>query len=162
MKVASSSNIVFKSKMFGFDKAQVQSYLKKMVLEHEHDLQEKKDELSSVKKKNEQVEARLEELEKKLEELSSQKNKVADILLAVQEKANAIEQDTIKSCEEKKALIEQEINKKVEEKNGINKDIEGLKTEIVDVLDKYKKQLESVSTMYKEIEAAKALEDQIS
>jgi chromosome segregation ATPase len=134
----------FKGKLFGFDRQEVSSYIRKARSDHEKEMEKKEKEIVDLRRKNKLSEEKVNELQAKIEEIYDQKAKVADVLLKVQEKADLLEEETVKKCEEKKSELDNQISQKVEELDKIKKDIGALKEDVVVVLDRYRTQLENV------------------
>lgn len=140
--------VSFKSKLFGYDKNEVNSYINRIKLENEQALDEKEKDLANIREKARLAQLKVDELQNKIDSIYEKKGKIADILLKVQEKAELMEQETVKKCEDKKLELDNEIASKAEELSGIKKDINTLKEDVITVLDKYRTQLEAMSTLY--------------
>lgn len=140
--------VSFKSKLFGYDKNEVNSYINRIKLENEQALEEKEKDLANIREKARLAQLKVDELQNKIDSIYEKKGKIADILLKVQEKAELMEQETVKKCEDKKLELDNEIANKAEELSGIKKDINTLKEDVITVLDKYRTQLDAMSTLY--------------
>ena len=127
--------------MGGFKKADVNSYIEKILREFDDKLKEKDEEIVSLKNQSKDIRAKYEELAKKADQINDDRTKIADVLIKAQEKAELMLEDArIEALEEKKKLegvIEQEKERLVD----IRQEMKNLKSEVVNTLKKYETQL---------------------
>lgn len=125
----------------GFKKADVNSYIEKILREFDDKLKEKDDEIANLKLQSKDVRAKYEELQKKSDQINEDRAKIAEVLIKAQEKADLmLENARLEALEEKRQLeatIEQDREKLVD----IRQEVKTLKGEIVNMLKKYESQL---------------------
>jgi phage shock protein A len=131
--------------MGGFKKADVNTYIEKILREFDDKLKEKDDEIAGIKLQSKDVRTKYEELQKKADQINEDRAKIADVLIKAQEKADLMmENARLEALEEKKQLeetIEQDREKLVD----IRQEVKALKGEIVNMLKKYESQLGEVA-----------------
>lgn len=127
--------------MGGFNKADVNTYIEKILREFDDKLKEKDDEIAALKNQSKEYRFKYEELLKKAEQINEDRAKIADVLIKAQEKAELMVEDArLEALDEKKRLedvIEQEKERLVD----IRQEMKMLKGEVVSTLKKYETQL---------------------
>lgn len=127
--------------MGGFNKADVNTYIEKILREFDDKLKEKDDEIAALKNQSKEYKFKYEDLLKKAEQINEDRAKIADVLIKAQEKAVLMVEDArIEALDEKKKLedvIEQEKERLID----IRQEMKMLKGEVVSTLKKYETQL---------------------
>jgi F0F1-type ATP synthase membrane subunit b/b' len=127
--------------LFGFSKSDVNSYIEKILKEFDDKLKENDDEITALKNQNRELKAKYEELAKKADQINEDRNKIADVLIKAQEKAELIIEDARIQAMEEKIKIEQLIEEEREKLVDIKQELKILKSEVVSTLKKYESQL---------------------
>ena len=74
--------------MGGFKKADVNSYIEKILGEFDIKLKEKDDEISQLKSQNKDIRMRYEDLLRKADQINEDRAKIAEVLIKAQEQAD--------------------------------------------------------------------------
>jgi cell division initiation protein len=134
----------FRTKLFGFKKADVNLYIEKILVEFDDKLREKDTEISALKAQQKDLKFKYEDIMQKVDQINEDRAKIAQVLISAQEKADTILDDArAQSFEEKKAL-EGLVEKEKEKLVDIKSELKGLKQEVISTLKKYEEQLDSL------------------
>ena len=127
--------------MGGFNKADVNTYIEKILREFDDKLKEKEDEIVVLNNQSKEYRVKYEELLKRADQINEDRAKIASVLIRAQEKAELMVEDArIEAIEEKKKL-EDVIEREKERLVDIRQEMKALKGEVVSTLKKYESQL---------------------
>lgn len=131
----------FSSEMFGYDKREVEDYIKNLKSEYESKLQAERsdanrisNELTIVKKKLERYEV----------DYIEKQEKVANALITAEDQARKIVETSRNEAIQEKERIEQLIEMEKEKLLDIKKDVIDLKEKTVKLLDKYSQEMNNL------------------
>ena len=131
----------FATEMFGYDKKQVEEYVKAMKAEYESKLQAEKsdtnrmaNELSLVKRK----------LEKYETDYIAKQEKVASALITAEDQAKKIIEDSRSEAIQEKDRIEHLIEMEKEKLLDMKREVIDLKEKTIDILDRYSQEISSL------------------
>ena len=131
----------FATEMFGYDKKQVEEYVKAMKAEYESKLQAERsdnnriaNELSLVKRK----------LEKYETDYISKQEKVASALITAEDQAKKIIEDSRSEAIQEKDRIEHLIEMEKEKLLDMKREVIDLKEKTIDILDRYSQEISSL------------------
>lgn len=131
----------FSSEMFGYDKREVEDYIKSLKSEYESKLQAERsdanrisNELTIVKKKLERYEV----------DYIEKQEKVANALITAEDQAKKIVETSRNEAIQEKERIEQLIEMEKEKLLDIKKDVIDLKEKTVRLLDKYSQEMNNL------------------
>ena len=131
----------FSSEMFGYDKREVEDYIKNLKSEYESKLQAERsdanrisNELTIVKKKLERYEV----------DYIEKQEKVANALITAEDQARKIVETSRNEAIQEKERIEQLIEMEKEKLLDIKKDVIDLKEKTVRLLDKYSQEMNNL------------------
>lgn len=127
--------------MGGFNKADVNTYIEKILREFDDKLKEKDDEATVLKNQNKEYKYKYEELLKKAEQINDDRAKIADVLIKAQEKAQLMLEDARMEALEEKKKLEDTIEQEKEKLVDIRQEVKMLKGEVISTLKKYESQL---------------------
>lgn len=130
--------------MGGFKKADVNSYIEKILGEFDIKLKEKDDEIGQLKSQNKDIRTRYEELLKKADQINEDRAKIAEVLIKAQEQADLMMENARQEALDEKRQLEDAIEQDKERLVDIRQEIKGLKGEIVSTLKKYESQLVTI------------------
>ncbi len=130
--------------MGGFKKADVNSYIEKILGEFDVKLKEKDDEIGQLKNQNKDIRTRYEELLRKADQINEDRAKIAEVLIRAQEQADQMMENARQEALEEKRQLEDAIEQDKERLVDIRQEIKGLKGEIVSTLKKYESQLVTI------------------
>ena len=134
----------FRTSLFGFKKADVNSYIEKILGEFDIKLKEKDDEISQLKSQNKDIRMRYEDLLRKADQINEDRAKIAEVLIKAQEQADIMMENARQEALEEKRQLEDAIEKDKERLVDIRQEIKELKGEIVNTLKKYESQLVTI------------------
>jgi cell division initiation protein len=130
--------------MGGFKKSDVNVYIEKMLAEFDEKMEKKDLEIASLTNELRRERIKNEEILKKADEINEDRNKIANVLIRAQEKAELImEEAREQAVEEKKnldAMVEQEKEKLVDAKA----ELRALKGNVIETLKKFDEELENL------------------
>ena len=130
----------FGTEMFGYDKKEVEEYMKAMKAEYESKIQERSDanrianELSLVKRKLEKYEA----------DYIAKQEKVASALITAEDQAKKIIEDSRSEAIQEKDRIEHLIEMEKEKLLDMKREVIDLKEKTVTLLDKYSQEINNL------------------
>ncbi len=130
----------------GFKKADVNTYIEKILREFDDKLKEKDDEIAVLKNQSKEYRSKYEELLKKADQINDDRAKIADVLIKAQEKAQLMLEDARMEAIEEKRQLEDVIEREKEKLIDIRQEMKLLKIEVVNTLKKYEVQLGSFIT----------------
>lgn len=128
----------------GFKKADVNTYIEKILREFDDKLKEKDDEISVLKNQNKDLKTKFEELFKKADQVNEDRAKIADVLIKAQEKAQLMLEDAKLEALDEKKKLEEVIEQEKERLVDIKHELKFLKSEVVNTLKKYETQLGTI------------------
>ncbi|HEX2946363.1 MAG TPA: hypothetical protein VHT96_10455 [Clostridia bacterium] len=131
--------------MGGFKKADVNTYIEKILREFDDKLKEKDDEIAGLKLQSKDVKAKYEELLKKSDQINEDRAKIAEVLIKAQEKAEMMLENARLEALEEKRQLEETIEQDREKLVDIRQEVKTLKGEVVNMLKKYETQLGEVA-----------------
>ena len=127
--------------MGGFKKADVNTYIEKILREFDDKLKEKEDEIAQLRNQNKDIKARYDELLNNANQVAEDRVKISEVLIKAQEQAGLIVENARNEAIDEKRQLEQTIEKDKEKLVDIRQDIKALKNEIVSTLRRYEAQL---------------------
>lgn len=130
--------------LFGFDKIQVNQYIADLKADYNVLISQKDSEIEKLKKENEELKESLKDYEENKEKIKQDKEAIACVLLKAQEQANCIVEQTRVEFEKEKVSLEDIVEKEREKLLDVKKDLGTLKLAVVNVLEKYAKELEKL------------------
>lgn len=116
-----ADDIRFGVTMFGFDKADVNTYIEKINREFENRLRDKDEEISLLKLQNKDLRKKYDEINQKTEHTIHDKNKIVDVLIKAQENAESILEEARKKSKIEKTKLDENLEK---ERRRISSEIE--------------------------------------
>ncbi|MDD4494438.1 MAG: hypothetical protein PHV32_08855 [Eubacteriales bacterium] len=131
----------FRTSLFGFKKNDVNYYIEKILKEFENRLKAKDDEVDAAKEKGREYKMKYESIADKAAQIDIDRNKIADVLIKAQEKAEAIINEAREKAIEEKADIERAIETEKEKLVDAKHELKKLKDEVVETLKRYESQL---------------------
>jgi cell division initiation protein len=135
----------FRDSLFGFNKSDVNLYIEKMLKEFDESLKEKDDEISNLKNQLKDIKAKCDELVNRSGQINEDRDKIAEVLIKAQEKAEIILEDARAQAMEEKTQLEKMIEQEKEKLVDMKKDAKALKSEIIKTLKKFEAQLEEIA-----------------
>lgn len=134
----------FGTSFFGFTKADVNSYIEKMLKEFDDRLKQKDDEIANLKNQSREYRIKCEDFERKTTQVSDDRVRIADAIIKAQEKAEAIMEEARQQAIDEKKKLESEIEQEKEKLVDVKKDLKSLKSEVVNMLKKFDTQISEV------------------
>lgn len=131
----------FRTSLFGFKKADVNYYIEKILKEFENRLKAKDAEIDAAKEKGKEYRLKYEGIFDKAEQIETDRNKIANVLIKAEEKAEAIINEARERAIEEKADIEREIEQEKERLVDAKLELKKLRDEVTGTLRKYETQL---------------------
>lgn len=131
--------------MGGFKKADVNTYIEKILREFDDKLKEKEDEIAQLRSQNKDIKARYDDLLRNANQVAEDRVKISEVLIKAQEQAESIMENARNEAIEEKRQLENSIEKDREKLVDIRQDIKALKNEIVSTLRKYESQLVTIA-----------------
>ena len=127
--------------MGGFKKADVNAYIEKILGEFDDKLKGKDDEIASLKNQTKDFKSKYEDLSKRADQINEDRDKIADVLIKAQEKAQVMLEDARHEALDEKKKLEDIIELEKERLVDIRQEMKTLKSEVVSTLKKYENQL---------------------
>ncbi len=134
----------FGASLFGFKKADVNNYIERILEEFDNRLKEKDRELDKLREKNREVTAKYDDLSKKAVLIEESREKIADVLIKAEEKAESMLAEAKDKAMEEKTRIEKMIEEEKEKLVDIKREMKVLKDEVVNTLKRYDSQLHDI------------------
>ena len=131
----------FSSEMFGYDKKEVEDYIKAIKAEYESKLQAERSDLNRVANELTIVKKKLERYEV---DYIQKQEKVANALITAEDQAKKIVENSRQEAMQEKDRIEHVIEMEKEKLLDIKKDILDLKEKTVKLLEKYSEEMNSL------------------
>ena len=131
--------------MGGFKKADVNTYIEKILKEFDDKLKEKEDEIAQLRSQNKDIKARYDDLLKDANQVAEDRAKISEVLIKAQEQAEVIIENARNEAIDEKRQLEDTIERDREKLVDIRQDIKALRNEIVNTLRKYESQLNSIA-----------------
>ena len=125
----------FKKTLFGFNKADVNSYVAKMLDEFDAKIKQLENENSRLKRDNEEIVSKYETLCSEREKILKDKERIAEAIINANEKAEII--------------VEQAKQKAIEERNMVHELVESEKEKLVDIKERIRLLSKTVSDTLK-------------
>ena len=131
----------FGNTLFGFNKHDVNSYIENLLKDFENKVKEHEVEIARLSNENKELRCKYEQILTKEEKTNQEKERIAEVLIKAQEKAQLMIEDAkTKAIEERNKI--QEITEQEKEKLvDIKEEIRILKKSITGTLKKYEVQL---------------------
>ncbi len=136
----------FGTSTFGFNKADVNAYIERIIREFDQRLKEKDDENSNLKAQVKELKAKYEENWQEAEKVMKEKEKIAGVLLQAQEKAETMMSEAKEKALQEKKHLDQVLEIEREKIVDIKRELKGLKDKITDILSKYEQQIDETVT----------------
>ncbi|NTV91271.1 MAG: hypothetical protein HGA22_13080 [Clostridiales bacterium] len=136
----------FGTSAFGFDKADVNSYIEKILREFDDKLKEKDDEIAILKNQVRESKAKYEELFKNSDQVKEDRVKISNVLIKAQEQADSMIEAARQEAMEEKKQLESMVEKEKEALVDIKQEIKSLKSQVVETLKKFDAQLGEIVT----------------
>lgn len=124
----------FSTEMFGYDKKEVEEYVKAIKAEYESKLQAEKSDANRIANELSLVKRKLEKYET---EYISKQEKVASALITAEDQAKKIIEDSRNEAMQEKDRIEHLIEMEKEKLLDMKKEVIDLREKTVNLLDKY-------------------------
>lgn len=142
----------FGSSAFGFNKSDVNAYIEKIIHEFDQRLKEKDDEISNLKLQIREMKTRYESASQDNQNLSREKERIASALIKAQEKADNILEEAKARAAEEKVMLEQALENEREKIIDIKRDVKTMKTQVIDMLNKFQTVLSDADTFIESTE----------
>jgi cell division initiation protein len=144
---------IFGSSMFGFDKNDVNSYIEKMVKEFEQKIRQKDEEINLLRIQNKELKDNRLSNSNDSDNISAEKNKIVEVLMKAQEKADSIvEEARVKSGAEIKLLeneveatrerVNKEIQIELKRAESIKNEVNNLKNDTKRVFGRFQREID--------------------
>ncbi len=127
----------FGTSAFGFNKSDVNAYIEKILYEFDLRLKEKDDEVSNLKLQIREMKTRYESVAQNNQSLSKEKERIASALITAQETADSIMEEAKERAAEEKIRLEASLENEREKIIDIKRDVKTMKSQIVEMLNKY-------------------------
>ncbi len=134
----------FGTSAMGFTKADVNSYIERMLKEFDDRLKLKDDEIANLKNQNREIRIKYEDLERRANQMGDDRVKIADAIIKAQEKAEAILEEARQQADAEKSKLEGAIEEEKEKLVDVKKDLKFLKSTVVEMLKKFDAQINEV------------------
>ena len=131
----------FATEMFGYDKKQVEEYVKAMKAEYESKLQAEKSDTNRIANELSLVKRKLEKYE--IDYIAKQE-KVASALITAEDQAKKIIEDSRSEAIQEKDRIEHLIEMEKEKLLDMKREVIDLKEKTIDILDRYSQEISSL------------------
>jgi septal ring factor EnvC (AmiA/AmiB activator) len=132
-----SGNSRFSNAAFGFNKSEVEGYIKDLVSEHEKALTEKDKIINELKKDNEKLKKDYQSIKETEKEILDNKEKIAEALVTAREQAKIIIKEAKEEAENEKKALENMIENEKEKLIDIKKETGKLKEEALHTISRY-------------------------
>ncbi len=149
----------FGSSPFGFNKSDVNAYIEKMMREFDQRLKEKDDEISNLKMQIREMKTHYESASQESSQLLREKELIATALIQAQEKADAMMKEAREQAAEEKLRLDQELENEREQIIDIKRDIKDIKEHILQMLEKFKSEVEQTENYIDERETKYSFND---
>lgn len=131
----------FGTSAMGFTKADVNSYIERMLKEFDERLKQKDDEIANLKNQNREIRIKYEDLERRANQLGDDRVKVADAIIKAQEKAESILEEARQQAITEKNKLEGAVEEEKEKLVDIKKELKHLRSEVAGMLKKFDAQI---------------------
>ncbi len=131
----------FATEMFGYDKKQVEEYVKAMKAEYESKLQAEKSDTNRIANELSLVKRKLEKYET---DYIAKQEKVASALITAEDQAKKIIEDSRSEAIQEKDRIEHLIEMEKEKLLDMKREVIDLKEKTIDILDRYSQEISSL------------------
>lgn len=131
----------FRTALNGFNKDDVNTYIEKMLQEFENNLKVREEEIVRLKNENNELRTKYNELSQKADQINEDRERIADVLIKAEEKAQLVVEEAKIRANEEKNKIEEIIEEEKEKLVDIKEEIRILRRSIVATLKKYDSQL---------------------
>jgi len=128
----------------GFAKADVNSYIERMLKEFDDRLKQKDNEISMLKNQNRELRIKYDDLERRISQANDDRVKIADAIIIANEKAEAIIEEARKEALEEKKKLEISVEEEREKLVDVKKELKNLKAEVIQKLKKFDQQIVEV------------------
>ena len=129
------------TEMFGYDKKQVEEYVKAMKAEYESKLQAEKSDTNRIANELSLVKRKLEKYET---DYIAKQEKVASALITAEDQAKKIIEDSRSEAIQEKDRIEHLIEMEKEKLLDMKREVIDLKEKTIDILDRYSQEISSL------------------
>ena len=154
-----SGDKIFGSTLLGYDKADVSAYMDKLVKDFEGKLREKEEEINLLRLQNRDLKDKNEDFLRSSQNSVLDKNKIVEVLLKAQEKADSMREEVRRSTENERKGMEESIEKESERLRGefveehekiqrVKGDLEKLRKDALMLMDKLNVDLSDVIGVY--------------
>ena len=143
----------FGTSTFGFNKADVNAYIERIIREFEQRMREKDDENAALKAQVKELKTKYDQLSQDAETLMKEKEKIAGVLLQAQEKAEHMMAEAQDRALKEKTRLDQMLESEKEKIVDIKKELKGLKSQITDILCRFEIQVDEAVTNIEKREA---------
>ena len=131
----------FATEMFGYDKKQVEEYVKAMKAEYESKLQAEKSDTNRIANELSLVKRKLEKYET---DYIAKQEKVASALITAEDQAKKIIEDSRSEAIQEKDRIEHLIEMEKEKLLDMKREVIDLKEKTIDIIDRYSQEISSL------------------
>lgn len=134
----------FATSLFGFKKADVNSYIEKILREFDEKIKDRDSEISLLKNQIRENKLKNEELVKKSEQAHEGKDLIADVLIKAQEKAELIMEEARQAAKKESDRLDMLLEEERERLVDMKEQVRILKSGILNTIKKYDQQLTDV------------------
>ena len=139
------SNKSFRTSLIGsFKKKDVSSYIEKIYSEFELKLKEKDERISKLKDELKNIALKYDTAKKSINKVSDDRDKIADVLIKAQEKADSIIEESQKKALEDKEIIEELVKIEKDKLERVKTDLKKLKEVIHLKIREYELQIDDI------------------
>ena len=137
-------NKVLKTRLFGYSKKGVTSYVDTLVTQYEKKLQEYSDETDKFKKENKTLMEENQELFARITELEREREYISRAVIAAEQQAQKIIEDANQAAEKMKNETYADLEETRNETESLREQIKTLKLKAVAAIRKYETQLDEI------------------
>ena len=134
----------FGNSVLGFKRADVNSYIERILKEFEEKIKIKDREIEDLKGKYRDIKFKYDSINRGLEQMNQGKSSIADVLIKAQQKADMILEEAKAKSEEEKNKIIYQIESDRQRLNSIKEDAKILKSYFISNLEKYREQMDEI------------------
>ena len=132
---------LFGNALFGFNKHDVNSYIESFIKDFENKIKEYEEEILRLTNENKEIKFKYEQISEKEGKINEEKERIAEVLIKAQEKAQLMVEDAKKKAIEERNKIQELTEQEKEKLIDIKEQIRMLKKTITGTLKKFEVQL---------------------
>lgn len=134
----------FGTSLFGFQRADVNAYIERIIREFEQRLKEKDEEIAGLKLQLKDLKTKYEEIHREAEAVMKEKKKIAGVLLEAHEKAEAMMKEAREKAMQEKNCLDQVLEAEREKIVDIKRDLKAIKKQAAEILSRFDQQIDDV------------------